>query len=408
MVTRDSINGMKSGRRDTRMVEGALFRILVCRDCGERYDASGLPQDRDFKCAGCGRTISAGARLMKRLFEGPEDDPTSSLPAVPEKKQEGLRRIGSYLVVSEVARGGMGVVYRCRHLEDDRTVALKVLHSPRRSGRNMVQRFRHEARITAGLDHPNIVPVSDIGHEDGLHYFAMKYVEGMTVDCHLANPSFSIKDGLRWLVKIAKALDYMHQKGVVHRDVKPGNIIVDDAGEPYLIDFGLAKSIDAPLHMTKPGIAMGTPAYMSPEQAEGESKIDCRADVYSLGAVLFEMITGQTPFKGESLMETMLMVVSDQAPSIRKHKPDVDPSIEAVCLKALQKNRNKRYQTANAFAEDLSRILDGKPVTAKPQTLRDKVYDNIQRYKYPGILFMASMAGGFAALACVMAIAGRL
>ncbi len=387
-----------------------MFRILICKDCGERYDASGLSSGGSFKCAGCGRTISPEIRVLKHLF-GPDEENAESgeSPAsgtCSSAWQEKL--IGPYRVLSEVARGGMGVVYRCKHVEDGETVALKVLQSPRRSGRNMVQRFRHEARLTAGLSHPNIIPIYDIGHDGPLHYFSMKYVEGTTLDCRMSEAGFSIMDGIAWLAKTARAMDYMHQKGVVHRDVKPGNIILDRDGEPYLIDFGLAKSIESPLHMTKPGIAMGTPAYMSPEQAEGDRKIDGRADVYSLGAVLFEMITGEPPFKGESLMETMLMVVSDMAPCLRKYKPDVNPRLEAVCLKALQKNRDRRYQTASAFAEDLERIVEGKPVAARPQTLRDKVRENIRRYKYPGLLFMASMAGGFAALASVMAIAGRL
>jgi len=302
----------------------------------------------------------------------------------------------------------MGVVYRCRHVRRDETLALKVLLTPRKEGRNMVQRFRHEARTASTLDHPHIIPVYDVGHMEGLHFFSMKYVEGLNLDCHFGRKEMTLEKGLNWILPIADALDYMHQRNLVHRDVKPGNILIDDKGVPHLIDFGLAKIMNAPRHLTKPGMAMGTPAYMAPEQAEGDRRVDGRADVYSLGAVLFEMITGQPPFRGETLMETMLMVVSDAVPSLRKHCPDIDPRIEAICLKALQKNRNRRYQTTLAFAEDIRRYLAGKPVSARPLSLREKVYDNFKRYKVPGLLFMASMAGGFGALACVMALAGKL
>jgi serine/threonine protein kinase len=302
----------------------------------------------------------------------------------------------------------MGVVYRGYHVDRKEAVALKVLHTRRRSGRNMVQRFRHEARTVLSMRHPHIIPVYDIGHSEGLHYFSMKYVEGMTLDFHLGPSQMSVDKGVRWLIDVADALDFLHSKGVIHRDVKPGNILISDSEIPYLIDFGLAKNIDSPLHLTKPGMAMGTPAYMSPEQAEGERDIDGRADIYSLGAVLFEIITGHPPFRGESLMETMLMVVSEKEPSLREHCPDVDPRLEAICLKALQKDRNRRYQSARAFGDDLKRFLDGKPVSARPQSLREKVIDNFQRYKFPGLLFMASAAGGFGALACILALAGML
>jgi serine/threonine protein kinase len=394
------------------VVERPLFRVLVCKSCGERYDAAGMEGISCFPCAGCGRDLAPrsrlfpgwGGKLSKNLREAALE--RFGLKEVATKRD---RRIGEYKVLSQVARGGMGVVYRAIHLGTGETVALKVLHGRRRrSERNMIQRFRHEARIAQSIEHPNIIPVFEVGHARGMHFFSMRYVEGLTLDCHLESREFSLHKGLRWLAEVADALDTIHQHGVVHRDVKPGNILIDEADEPYIFDFGLAKNIEASVHLTRPGMAMGTPAYMSPEQAEGERKVDGRADVYSLGAVLFEMICGRPPFRGESLMETMLMVVSETMPNLRDHAPDVDPRLEAICLKALQKDRNRRYQTARALREDLIRFLEGRPVSARPASLREKVIDKVQRYKYPGLMFLTSIAGGLGAIACVLALSGKL
>jgi serine/threonine protein kinase len=178
--------------------------------------------------------------------------------------------------------------------------------------------------------------------------------------------------------------------------VKPGNIIVDPSGKPYLMDFGLAKEIDAAFRITRPGMAMGTPAYMSPEQAEGDGSIDGRADVYSLGALLFEVLTGRPPFKGASLVETMMQVVSGDSPSIREHQPQVDPSLEAICMKCLQKDREKRYASAVQIAEDLESYLDGRAVTARPISFRERVASKFSSSKkrafFAGALAIAGAA----------------
>jgi serine/threonine protein kinase len=298
----------------------------------------------------------------------------------------------------------MGMVFKARHVGLHRTLALKVLQEGKDP--EMAARFRKEARTAANLRHPNIIPVYDIGVAPGgggseIHYYAMEFIDGETLDERMFKKTVSTEEALRVLVKIARALDYVHERGIVHRDVKPGNIILDKEGKPFLMDFGLAKDIRGKFRITRPGMAMGTPAYMSPEQAEGDGEIDGRADVYSLGAILFEILAGQPPFRGASLMETVMKVVSDQAPSVRAHNPDVDPAIEAVCLKALEKQRANRTQTAGEFAAAVEAWLDRKAAApARPRSLRERVSYRIRSARKRTLVL--ATAAGFAALTGVL------
>jgi serine/threonine-protein kinase len=281
-------------------------------------------------------------------------------------------------VIEEIARGGMGTVYKARHVGLNRVVALKVLLGARDKSGEMAARFRKEARTTANLRHHNVIPVFDVGHisarlegetgNEELHYYAMEYVEGETLDERMFKGSITREDALEVVIKVARALEAVHSNNVVHRDVKPGNIILDRNGKPFLMDFGLAKEIDAAYRITRPGMAMGTPAYMSPEQAEGDGSIDGRADVYALGALIFEILAGRPPFRGASLMETMMQVVSEKSPSLREHEPKIDPRLEAICMKCLEKDRTKRYQTAGELADDLEAFLAGRSVSARPSS----------------------------------------
>ena len=275
-------------------------------------------------------------------------------------------KIGDYELIEELGRGGMGVVYKARHLSLNRIVALKMLLRGRFASNEDQARFRAEAEAIAQLDHPNIVPVYEAGQLEGHVYFSMKYVQGRTLQQLLADGPLEQREAARLLSLVANAVDFAHRRGVLHRDLKPSNIMIDDEGQPHVNDFGLAKQLSDNESLTRTGAVIGTPAYMSPEQAAGNrGQVGPASDVYGLGSILFHMITGRPPFKGDSAVDVVLMVLEEDAPPARSVNAAVDRDLEMVITRCMQKPIDLRYASAASLAEDLDAWLADEPVLAR-------------------------------------------
>ncbi len=276
--------------------------------------------------------------------------------------------IGPYRVIEEIGRGGMGVVYRAEHPALRREVALKVLIAGEHASPEALARFVGEARAVARLGHhPHIVPIHDVGTSGALHYLAMHFVDGRPLDALIRDGEIAPRRAATFARKLALALQHAHDHGLLHRDVKPQNVLVTREGEPQLTDFGLAKDVDDQSGVrTTEGTLVGSPSYMPPEQAEGSDAVDTRADVYSLGATLFHMLVGEAPFTGPTMMNIIKRVITDLPDSPRRRNPAVDRDLDAICLRCLEKEPERRYPTAGALSDDLEAWLAGRPVTAKP------------------------------------------
>ncbi len=276
---------------------------------------------------------------------------------------------GEYDQVIPVAQGGMGMVYRARHVKLNRLEAIKVIKSGEFARTQELQRFRFEAEAAGALAHPHIVPIYGVGEVQGIPFFAMKWIVGGDLSERKDAMRFDPRGIARMMAKVARAVQHAHGHGILHRDLKPGNILIDAEGEPHITDFGLAKKVgetDPQKGLTMTGAVVGTPKYMSPEQARGEKAISTSTDIYALGAILYELLTGQVPITGGSLADILRRIVSEPPakPSVRE--PKADPDLEAVCMKCLEKNPKDRYRTAAALAEELERVANGEPVSLRP------------------------------------------
>jgi tRNA A-37 threonylcarbamoyl transferase component Bud32 len=294
-------------------------------------------------------------------FEGsatpPEDPgPQPPLPPLPVPPADQLpATFGDFDLLAEVARGGMGVVYKARQRSLGRVVALKMIRPDQLGSETAVRRFQHEAKAAAALDHPNIVPVYEIGHHGGLHYFTMAFVEGTTLKARLAHGKvLPAAEALALLLPVVDAVAAAHQHGIVHRDLKPENVLLDLQGRPRVSDFGLAKQVEGDINLTNPGQIVGTPAYMAPEQAlGGDRPIGPAADVYALGCLLYCLLTGRPPFVGKSVTEVLCKIVSESPVPPRQLQATVPATLEAVCLRCLEKEPGKRFANAGDLAAAL-------------------------------------------------------
>jgi len=273
---------------------------------------------------------------------------------------------GDYRLLEEVGHGGMGVVYRAWQISLNREVAVKmILRGPLASSADR-ERFRAEAEAAARLDHKGIVPVYDFGEHDDRPYFCMKYVKGRTLAQVLAEGLMTARDSARILAAVARASHFGHRQGVLHRDLKPSNIMIDNDGEPHITDFGLAKRDTDVESLTRSGAVLGTPAYMAPEQAAGaRGQVGPRSDVYSLGSILYHMLTGRPPFQAASAVDTVLMVLEQDPVPPRVINPKVDRNLELIALKCLQKPADLRYDSAQALASDLEAYLEDEPLSIR-------------------------------------------
>ncbi len=378
-----------SGRLEKSAALDVATHFNTCAACQVAADAmtSGRELGSDPADVGPSDTLSTldsskvdfhvpGRSPTRRAQTSAEQSTRVGLESVPE----GLTSISprsvfarEFLILGEIARGGMGVVYKARQLKLNRIVALKMVAAGQAADDDEIRRFRAEAEAVGRLDHPNIVPVYDTGDYDRQHYLIMGYVDGGSLKGRLAAGPLAPFDAAKIILAVARAVDYAHQKGIIHRDLKPSNILLDSQGQPRITDFGLAKRLHEAGDMTTTGQIMGTPGYMPPEQALGRSElIGPESDVYSLGATLYHLLTGRPPFQAATPLETLQQVVQQDPLSPRQLNASIDRNMETICLQCLQKEPANRYRSAAALADELERYLRGETILARPASLLER------------------------------------
>ena len=347
----------------------------VCPRCGSPV-VGGAPQQ---ECPHCKTITKAGSpsakdavpdTLLAPSAPAPSPESTASLVGTGQPREPAAApraSIPGYEILGELGRGGMGVVYKARHVGLNRVVALKMILSAEHAGKEAVARFKAEAEAVAQLRHPNIIQVYDIGEQDGRPFFSMEYVEGGSLQNRIGGQPQPPKWCAEIAEKLALAMHVAHSQGIVHRDLKPANVLLTTQGDPKIMDFGLAKRVESGEALTQSGAVMGTPQYMAPEQASGEARrVGPPADVYALGAILYTMLTGKPPFSADTAMGVLRKVLNDEpTPPTTMHRR-IPPDLETICLKCLQKEPQKRYASAQELAADLRRFLNHEPIVARP------------------------------------------
>ena len=332
----------------------------ICRKCGTKI----LSDAPEGLCTGC--VLETALGTFPDALAGVDDpgQPPSPMPAT-ARAAKVLGELGDYELLEEVGRGGQGVVFRARQKSLNRIVALKVIGLGQWATKAHLRRFRLEAEAAASLDHPCIVPIYEVGERDGQCYFSMKFVEGGQLDEVVKDAPMSIRQ-VELIAKVARTAHYAHEHGILHRDIKPGNILLDAKGEPHLTDFGLARLVESESTVTRTLEVLGTPSYMAPEQAAGNNAGSTSAtDVYGLGAVLYQLLTSHPPFAGGTTYETIKLLLETEPRPPRLWNPKVDRDLSTICLKCLEKDPQRRYSSALALAEDLERWLKHEPIQAR-------------------------------------------
>jgi WD40 repeat protein len=342
---------------------------LRCQSCSRELPAT----SPDGLCVAC---LLASALT---LSSEPDPEETSALRLASPDALLDQRQLGDYELREILGRGGMGVVFRAHHRGLKRTVALKVIASGELASAAAKARFRREAEAAAALDHPNIVPIYEIGEHSGWPYFSMRLVEGRTLAEVVARGPVDSKEAASLVATLARALHHAHQRGVLHRDIKPENVILDDLGQPHLTDFGLARRFDDE-RLTVSNVVLGTPGFLAPEQAVGDStRITTATDIHGIGAILFFLLTGRPPFEGGTTAETLTRVLVHDVPSLRSLNPRIHHDLATICEACLRKDPRRRYATAEAVAVDLEQWLLGAPIAARPATAWELVLDWLRR-----------------------------
>ena len=367
---------------------GTAWRILVCpadrpAHCGFRLPAAiddgenrspnltGTSSETTCHLPRC-RPSTARATTRRRRKTGEiastqvASDGSPDAAKDPTPPPQGPK-IPGYEILGELGRGGMGVVYRARDTRLGRVVALKMMAAASSASPAERARFSNEAELVARFKHPSIVPIYEIGETEGQPYFSIEYVEGGSLADELDGRPLAPDRAAKTIALLAEAVQYAHDRGVIHRDLKPANVLLSADSTPKLTDFGLAKSLESASSQTKTGDIMGTPSYMAPEQAGGVTKnLGPACDVYALGTILYELLTGRPPFRGRDPVDTVMMVLADEPIAPRVIDPGVPRDLETICLKCLEKSPDKRYASAGELAADLRRHLAGEPIVARP------------------------------------------
>jgi serine/threonine protein kinase/Tfp pilus assembly protein PilF len=334
----------------------------VCENCGDKI----LGDSPKGLCPACVLETGLGP-LADETVAGIDSSAVASAEVDdPGHPADVLMDFGDYELLEEIGRGGQGVVYRARQKSLNRTVALKVIGLGQWATEAHLKRFRREAESAANLDHPCIVPIYEVGEREGSCYFSMKFIDGGQLDEVAKRTRISIRNAAELIAKLARTVHYAHEHGILHRDIKPGNILVDAKGEPHLTDFGLARLLETKSTVTHTMDVLGTPSYMAPEQASGRHEQLTRAtDVYGLGAVLYQLLTGHPPFAGGTTYETVRLLLETEPRQPRLWNPKIDRELSTICLKCLEKDPRRRYSSALALAEDLEHWLKHEPIRAK-------------------------------------------
>src|SRR6266705_267073 len=361
----------------------------VCRKCGAEIFAD-APEGL---CTAC--LFETGLALFTNNPVAGVDDPGPPGEPFPERRKKTDRAkkfgdFGDYELLEVIGRGGQGVVYRARQKSLNRTVALKVIGLGHCATEGHLKRFRREAEAAASLEHPCIVPIHEVGERDGSCYFSMKFVEGGQLDAVVRREPMPIRRAVELIAKVARTVHYAHEHHILHRDIKPGNILLDRKGEPHLTDFGLARLVETESTVTRTLEVLGTPSYMAPEQAMGNNvALTSATDVYGLGAVLYQLLTGHPPFAGGTTYETIKLLLDTEPRQPRLLNPKIDRDLSTICLKCLEKDPKRRYSSALALAEELERWLKHEPIQARRTGIVARSRKWVRRN--PSIAVMAAM-----------------
>ncbi len=370
----------------------------TCPRCGLVFTSEKL----DGLCPSC---------LLNALFASPEpgenrafwEEDTAESDDASESPAEEIRRFSHFELFEELGRGGMGIVYRACDLGTGRIVALKVLQAHHLSVPDLVQRFRAEVRAVTSLDHPHVLPVHEVGEHDGIPFFCMKLTTGGSLAQRIGDYLGKPTPIARLLSKIARGVAHAHERCILHRDLKPGNILLDAAGEPYVCDFGLAKWIEDDRNLTITHAVLGTPHYIAPEQANGQKGLSTAVDIYSLGAILYELLTGRPPFVGQSIIETLRLASENTPERPSSLARNIPRDLETICLKCLERDPAARYPTASALADDLDNWLLGKPIFARPVGAAEQLWRWARRNPLP-----ASLIASIALLLAITAVGATI